>query len=416
MKIDLLKRICKIGYTSDGHFFVYAIVPIPFDARLLFALRHTRNEIEPRKIVFDNYMGKGFGCNPKYVAKALEERYPGEFDLVWIVSKGDMAKSDMPKHIRKVEYGSSQALREYATAKIWVSNYHKISFLKRGMFKRKGQCFIQMWHGSLGIKKIENDVSILTKQKKWLKLAKRSSEMVDYWISNSTFENEVYHRGFWGVTDNVLMYGHPRNDILFSDRTDISKKVRKSLGVGDKKILFYAPTFREDYRMNCYAIDFERLSESLKERFGGEWVIVVRLHPRVRKYASTILKSKKNVYDATRYADIQELIVSADCMITDYSSCIFDFALTGRPGFIFATDIEMYNNERGFYYPLEETPFPIATNNDELMENVLSFDDKVYQQKLEEFLQGKGCVEDGHASERVVELIRRIVEGEGEIK
>ena len=409
-----LKKIFKFVYFSNGYFAVYIPIPFLFDSRLMFALRHARKPVKPLKIVFDNYMGKGYGCNPKYVAEKLEEKYPGKFEIVWIITKTDAIDGEIPEHIRKVTYGSPKALKEYATAKVWVSNYHKISFLKRGLFKRRGQYFIQMWHGSLGIKKIENDVSVLTKKKGWLKMARRSSDMVDFWISNSEFENDIYRRAFWDVGDNILMYGHPRNDILLSDTSVIAEKVRAYFGITEKekKILFYAPTFREDYRLDCYKIDYEKLQKTLEEKFGGEWIILVRLHPRVRKYARVVLPPRQGIYDATYYTDIQELIAAADSMITDYSSCIFDFMLTKRPGFIFATDIEDFNTERGFYYPLEDTPFPIACSNEELMEQIRAFDEEVYWKKVDDFLQEKGCMEDGHAAERVAELIDRLAEGE----
>ena len=72
-------------------------------------------------------------------------------------------------------------------------------------------------------------------------------------------------------------------------------------------------------------------------------------------------------------------------------------------------DRKKYDNERGLYYPLEETPFGIAENNDQLMENIMAFDDAAYQPKVEAFLKDKGCVEDGHASERVADLIEKIL-------
>jgi len=403
----LIKKIIILKYTDDGRSIIYIRFPFRFDSKLMFALRHGIKPIQPRKIVFDNYMGKGYGCNPKYVAEKLLEKYPGKFEVVWIVSKGDAVRGEIPDWIRQVDYASQKALREYATAKVWVSNYHKISFLRRGLFKRKGQYFIQMWHGSLGIKKIENNVSCLTVDKRWLKLAKRSSKMVDFWISDSSFENDVYRRAFWDVKD-ILMYGHPRNDILLCDHEAAADKVKTRFEIENKKILLYAPTFREDYRLDCYQIDFGTLQQILKAKFGGEWAILVRLHPRVRKYIKKILPPYPGIYDATYYTDIQELIASADCMITDYSSCIFDFMLTRQPGFIFATDIEEFNTERGFYYPLEDTPFPIARSNEELFQEIECFDETAYRNNVEEFLMGKGCVEDGHASERVADKIAEL--------
>ena len=90
----------------------------------------------------------------------------------------------------------------------------------------------------------------------------------------------------------------------------------------------------------------------------------------------------------------------------------FWFYVSRKPAFVFATDIKDFNNDRGFYYPLESTPFPIAVNNKELVENVLKFDDEKYQKDITNFLEDKGCMEDGHASERVVDLIEQIMKEE----
>lgn len=113
---------------------------------------------------------------------------------------------------------------------------------------------------------------------------------------------------------------------------------------------------------------------------------------------------------------MQELLAITDVAITDYSSWIYDFVLLRKPGFIFATDIEEYNNERGFYYPLESTPFPVATNNIQLVENIRRFDNVKYQHDIDLFLKEKGCIEDGEASRRVVELLSGILDHEHSIR
>lgn len=387
--------------------YIHFRLPVSFDRKKIYGLLYAKNPIQSNKVVFDNYMGKPFGCNSKYVVKKLLEKYPNKLDIVWVVSKKEMVSADFPEGVRLVEYASADARKEYASAKVWVSNYHKISYVKKGMYRKPGQYFIQMWHGSLGIKKIENDVPVLTENESWLLLAKESSEMTTHWISNSAFETEVYKQAFWGV-DNVLEFGHPRNDILINGDASTVEKVRRTLNIGNRKILFYAPTFREDYRLECYQIDYERLKAALEQKFGGEWVFIVRLHPRVRNFSEQLLPDTDYIIDGTYYPDIQELILCADSMITDYSSCIFDFLLTRRPGFIFATDIAEYNTERGFYYPLESTPFLIAANNDELLANIRDFDMDHYREKSEAFLRSKGCVDDGKASERVADLIMEL--------
>ena len=116
-------------------------------------------------------------------------------------------------------------------------------------------------------------------------------------------------------------------------------------------------------------------------------------------------KRYAGVINATAYADIQELMVASDVGITDYSSWLCDYVLTRRPAFIFATDYDKYNEEHGLYYPLEDSPFPVATDNDQFEKNVLFFDDEDYQRKIDAFLEWTGCVDDGHASERIVDKL-----------
>lgn len=84
--------------------------------------------------------------------------------------------------------------------------------------------------------------------------------------------------------------------------------------------------------------------------------------------------------------------------------------LTRRPLFIYATDLDQYDQGRGFYYPLTETPFSISQNTDELSENILAFDDGAYQARIDDFLAKKECVDDGHASERIVGLIKQVTD------
>ena len=108
------------------------------------------------------------------------------------------------------------------------------------------------------------------------------------------------------------------------------------------------------------------------------------------------------------YPDIQELLCAADIMVTDYSSCIFDFMLSRKPAFFYAEDIEKYNQERGFYFPMSETPFPIAQNTDELVKNLLEFNENKYLEEIDAFLKGKGAFEDGNASKRAADFIERL--------
>lgn len=409
----ILKSIFSIN--NDGKYKIVKLFGIKI-AKIERAKKFTKyykDPIEKNKIVLINFNGNGYGCNPKYIAEELLKHHPNSFKLVWLARKKVLNTSHFPPEIKVVNYNSQQALKELITANFIISNVRLCSLIEKGWNKRAGQIYIQTWHGSLGIKKIDADVKgeAFTKRS-WCTTAHTDSKYTDYLLSNSQFENEVFEHGFW-YDGKIKQIGHPRNDIFFIPdevKKAITEKVHSKLNISfDKKILLYAPSFRDEERLDCFNIDSQNILNILKSKFGSEWVLAIRMHPRLAKESKNIFKFSKEIIDASEYPDIQELLMASEAMITDYSSCIFDFMLSRKPAFIFATDIEKYNTERGLYYPLESTPFPIATNNNELIENIKNFDYEKYKNEVELFLQEKGCIEDGHASERIVNIIEQIV-------
>lgn len=363
--------------------------------------------VQANKIIFTNYMGKGYGCNCRPVAQALINS-GADFELVWVVNDPEEQRAKFPPQIRLVQYGGMEMLKEYATARFWVCNYHLVDLFGHGLRKKNEQVYIQMWHGSFGIKRQERDVESLVKDKVWLKFSKMNSRATDYWISNCKFENDVYTRSFWDVK-NIMEYGHPRNDIFFHEHGALKTRVKKKLGIGEnERFLLYIPTYRDDMSTAYYNVDFMALKAALEKKTGCEWKIAVRLHPKLAEMAEQFVSANDAVIDGTGIEDISELLASADAALTDYSSAVFDFMLSYHPAFIYATDMEQYNNDRGFYYDIYSTPFPVATDNETLIKNVLNFDMKEYGKKVQAFLEEKGSFEDGHAAQRVVHLIEQI--------
>ena len=365
-----------------------------------------KTQIDQNKILFMTSRGS-YNCNPKAIAdEIIRQKLP--WTLVWVARKENLKLIEQyPKELKIVIRGSYEFYQEAASAKVWIDNSVNLSYL--GTWKKEGQVLLETWHGSLGLKRFET-----SSDKVWIKRATQCGERTDYCISNSDFEDSLFRNSFWRETE-ILKYGHPRNDILLTadaeKRRQTAEKIRRRFKIEDgTKIALYAPTFREKKDLSPYRIDYDQLYDALVEKFGGTWCVLIRFHFTLRILARrSKIKYPDFVIDATDYEDIQDLLLVTDVGITDYSSWICDFVLTKRPAFIFATDLRNYYDERGFYYPLETTPFPIAQTNEELFLNILSFDEKDYQQKCEAFLADKGCIEDGHASERVVEKLKEII-------
>ncbi len=406
---SLLQKIFSITNVPKKKIIYFFGLKFEFDITKIFKAKYGKLPIDKNKIVFIQTSCKGFGCNPKYIAKEIiRQKLP--YELVWLLTdtRDEDVLKEFPPEIKIVKYKSQKALKELATAKLWVANKKQYYFLlNKGLDKKQGQKYIQTWHGALGIKRTGMDSDELVKE--YYEPTKKDSQMTDYMISNSEFENKIMQSAF-EYDKQLVKFGHPRNDILINANADDIAKIRQKLELADDvKVALYAPTFRDDGRLYCFGLEYENLIQTLEEKFGGKWVLFIRLHPAVASYSKQLIPTENNIMDVSNYPDIQELMLISDILITDYSSCAYDFILTRRPAFIYANDIKEYNNERGFYYPLEETPFPIAKTNYELINNIKNFNYENYKPKVEEFLQSKGCIDDGKASFRVVELIKKII-------
>ena len=360
---------------------------------------YSHNKVQNNKIFVMTYNNQ-YCDNEKYIVEEiLRQKLP--VDVVWAAPKKGLRPERFPREVRTVKRGTFEMFEEQATAKIWFDN--ALNCVWFDMPKKKSQVYINTWHGSMGIKRLGGNEN-------WLKRAARCKSTTDYCTTNSVFEEDVFRTTFWPNTE-FMKIGHPRNDILINKDVypEIRKRVEEELEIPEgKKIALYAPTFRDDGDLSCFNLDYEEMRQALERKFGGEWIILIRLHFKNVKSASKI-KKNDNMIDASKYFDMQELMAAADIGITDYSSWAYDFILTSRPLFIYATDIEKYNTDRGFYYPLESTPFPIATDNSEMIKNIEEFDESSYLERVEQFLNEKGCYETGNASAAVVEKIKEIV-------
>lgn len=372
-------------------------------------------KVKKDRIVLHQPFKFGYDCNPKYIAQELIRRkYKGE--IIWITRGSRALKSKFPPEIKVIcEEDTFKFLYYFATAGICISNsYFRV---ENYHLKKKNQVFINTWHGALGIKKIGTQEANIADYDSLCEQLKNKMKNIDIFISNSDFETEVYRNALL-FDKKIYKFGHPRNDIFFEqsyhylDKSIAKQNIEKYLKTKiseDTKMVLYAPTFRETSRNDCFDMDYNLLLDKLEEKFNQKFILALRFHPRTYFVCKNTVSLSDRIFDLTDYGDMQGLMAVSDIMITDYSSCIFDFMLMRKAGFIYASDLDLYNTERGLFYPLESTPFPIIRNNEELKDKILHFDYEEYKKNVENFLLTKGCLEDGNASERTVDLIEKIL-------
>ena len=347
--------------------------------------------IKKNKVVFSSFRGRQYNDNPKAVSDIIIQN--PKVDVVWILDKS----GSFYPNIKCVKEDSISAFYELATAKVWVDNCRK----KRWIYKRRGQFYIQTWHGNIAGKKVEKDANLLDS---YVSAAKKDSNMADVFISGSKWASNNYRDAFW-YDGTIVECGNPRSDIFYQEQTTIKKRVLDFYKLkSDTHLVLYAPTFRNDKDLKCYSIDYCRLLEALREKYGGEWKALVRLHPNLSKYQN-LINYNEYILNGLAFQEINELIIASDFLITDYSSCMFDAMEANKIVLLFATDADKYESERGHYFLLEELPFPLSTSNDQLIENIANFDIDEYIKKTNEFSLKCGICNDGNASQKVAEIV-----------
>jgi len=349
------------------------------------------------KIVFDNFHGKGFGDSPKYIAEEiLRRRLP--FDLVWLVN--DMSDV-LPDNIRKVSLVSARASYELSTARIVVSNV-KVALPYK---KKASQYYIQTWHGSVAFKDIEKDAAPKLNPN-YVRESMADSRMIDLFLSCNSIQTHEIQNSFW-YDGEIFESGSPRNDILFGG-AELQRRVKRELGLSaDTKVALYAPTFRDDFRTDVYQLDLEKLRQHLSDRFGGEWVVLARLHPNVM--GATPVAYTSQVINATTYPDMQELLLIADVMITDYSSTIYDASIMHKLVLLYTPDLDDYREHRGLKQVFFDFPSQKCLTESALCSYVDHIDMEDYHNRLNRFLDGIKIFDDGHAAERVVDRMLSVM-------
>lgn len=353
--------------------------------------------VDRRKVILDNFAGRGFGDDPKYIALELQRRDP-KLKLYWVVREKSMA---VPEGLRPVVVDSLSYFYHMSTAKVWIDNTKAM----RKPPKKISQFYVQTWHSTLGLKKNEQDAATLTPE--YVRMAQEDAAKTDLMYSDNDFRLEKYRTRYW-YSGPVIKCDVPRMGILFHTPEDIHRQVREFFGIpAGKKLALYVPTFRKDVDLDVYRFDYEGCLRQLEAKFGGEFVFLIRLHPNIMRCAPELLRyDGQRLHNASPYPDIQELLAAADVLISDFSGCLFDFAFVGKPVFLLAQDLDAYlSQDRGTYFSPRELPFPLATDDASLAACIHQFSPEAYRKDLQVFMESIGFEDHGTGAKAVADII-----------
>lgn len=313
-------------------------------------------------ILFMSFGGKKFDDSPRVIYDAMinDDRF-NDFELVWAFQNPQKFTLQRGRAIK------TDSIKFYITAlkaRCWITN----SRIERGLrFKGKNTFYFNTWHGS-PIKKMGKD--IVKKNSK--SFSSKDKWNVDVMTSQSEYEANIFSRVFNIEREKFLLCGLPRNDSLVFNTEEKKQLMREKIGLPlSKKVILYAPTFREYERDNKYnvilapPIDFRKW----KEEIGDEYVVLLRAHYEV----GTILNVEgvnEFVFDVSDYPELNDLMIASDILISDYSSIFFDFSILDRPMLSYTYDYEKYAEQRGLYFDIREVLQGGAVTEDELLNKI----------------------------------------------
>ena len=352
--MSTLSLINRVKYSRRIYTLYYYIGSIAINVLKLFV--RTENDL----IVFSSFGGRKYDDSPKCIYEAMlcDGRFDG-YRLVWAFMKPE--DYTLPRG-EKVKTDTFAYYKMLLKARCWITN----STMERGLdFKGKRTFYYNSWHGT-PIKLMGSDIH---KGNKSFASKRRSGCPYDVFLAQSQYDAEIFEQSFRVPHHAMRIIGLPRNDELAHGYdTEKLQDLRCRLGIPqDKKVILYAPTFREyvkDEDSNCalaLPVDFAKWRRVL----GDEYVLLLRAHYEVVKMMN--VDDNGFVYEVSGYHNLNELIQVSDLLISDYSSLFFDYAITGKPMLCFAYDYDEYASKRGMYFDIRNWLLS-ASDEDGLLE------------------------------------------------
>jgi CDP-glycerol glycerophosphotransferase len=353
------------------------------------------------RFVYNAFAGR-FSDSPRALYEEIVRR-GGDHEHVWLADPGHL--DTFPAGVQTAVLDSPEGIAALEACDVLIANTHT----EVEWQKAPGAVYLQTWHGT-PLKRIHWDV--LWAPEGRLERLQRDVDRWDLLVSPNAASTPLL-RGAFRYEGEVLETGYPRNDVLSGPERDaIRARVREQIGIPDGvRAVLYAPTWRDDvvFAGGDEPLQLDLDVERLAAELGEDHCVLLRLHymltGRLQAFESPA------IHDVSFYPDISELYLAADVLMTDYSSSMFDFAVTGKPELFFTPDLETYRDAtRGFYFDFEPVaPGPLLTDTDAVIAALrdLPAVTAEHADRYATFRERFSHLEDGHATERVLDRLFR---------
>jgi CDP-glycerol glycerophosphotransferase len=343
------------------------------------------------KMVLFSALGRRYNDSPKAIYEYMlqQPRFKG-YRLVWALED---LNTDIPGHPIKVKADSMQYFRASLKARYWITSVN----IERGLrYKKKSCIYLNTWHG-VSLNAVGNGVP-----------GRKDFDFshLNFFCYESDWNKRILMQSFKIPEHLMLASGLPRNDVLYHVDKNKVMALKKKMGLPlDKKIILYAPTWRDSNDQGkTYSLKPPIHLDKWEERLKDEYVLLFRTH----HYTTCLLGVQFNdfVRDYSFYPDINDLFMVSDLLISDYSSCITDYSILERPVICFAYDYDTYSKQRGVNIDFrKEMPGGIQSTEDEVLDRILTMDTEEECRKTREMLKDKFTYIGGHATEICVNAV-----------
>lgn len=379
--------------------------------RITYKYTHNLVSIDDKLIVFISFHGRGYSDNPRAIYEQMrkDERFK-DYRFIWFIKK----HKEKNIHIQGAEvkeYFSFPCFFYMSKAKYWIINCKMPKYI----CKKDDQVYLQTWHGT-PLKRLGHDI-VAPEDATFYRSGATFEEMTgsydtdaaryNYMISPNKFCTEVFQTAFGINRERLIETGYPRNDFITNatqeDIINLKKKFHLPL---DKKVVLYAPTWRDNsYVAAGYTFELQADFSKWKEILGDDYIVVFKPHYLIINKYENDHSLDGFLYSINASADINELYVLSDVLITDYSSVFFDYAVLNRPIYFYMYDLEQYKEElRGFYLDIyKELPGHIYEQEEELL---LDIKTNVYDYSfLETFNVRFNSEQSGDCAKKVIDIV-----------